>query len=88
MPSETTSVVTHKEIHTSMRDTLLLELRSTLNALAANQEPQQFFASGSSPSSSSILRPLRIPTVFFGGGTPSLAEVREYDSSESLEAHL
>lgn len=63
----------HKNVHSSMREALLTELDTNLKAYSANLTPKNFksFSSRIAPISTPV-----VTSIFFGGGTPSLAEVR------------
>lgn len=69
---------THKEIQSSMRKALLLELETNLEAYRHNTVPTSPQREPSSSKSS--FQPI-ITSIFFGGGTPSLADVCEADHS-------
>lgn len=62
----------HEEVHRTMREALLSELQHSLEAYSANLTPTNF--SSRLQPSSPLRRPL-IKSIFFGGGTPSLAKV-------------
>jgi len=64
----------HKEVQTSMRKALLMELKTNLEAYRLNTLPQQLNSPQHSTTPS--VRPI-VPSIFFGGGTPSLADVRD-----------
>lgn len=81
----------HDDLQSSMRISLLSELLSNLNSIASNSFPltptssqsRLFHSSGPILSDSTLhhpstthSRPTRITSIFFGGGTPSLANVR------------
>ena len=64
---------THRNIHTSMRQALISELRMHLKAYGHGVTPNNWDPQIST--SSEFVQPL-ITSIFFGGGTPSLADVR------------
>lgn len=72
-PSPSVIAQTHRSVHASMRTALLSELEMHLKAYGAQLTPEQWKCA--SPAPSLIVQPL-ITSIFFGGGTPSLADVR------------